>query len=1055
QTNGDLDYLNNAVHVAEEILAEAPSDHCITADDCKNLSDLFEGRYQQKKDLDDLQAAITWAEQGPTTNHKNIDEMGCSRNLMACLLSRYQRTGELEDLREALKRMTEIQLTQENLQLSPGNSHTIPASCFNNLDKMLYRRYFRMRKLDDIQKAITFMELSVAATPVDHPDRALCLATLAMRLNTRFEQRGNLDDLQQAILHAEEAVITFPINHSSRAAVIDNLSNMLYRLYERTGILDDLQQAILRAEEAVAATPLDHRNGALYLSDLSVKLCRRSEVTGDQDDLRRAITHSEEALAACPLDFPERMRTVMNLASMLLVLFQRTGNLNDLQQAILRAEEVVAATSLDNPDHAICLGNLSMMLTRRFERTGDLDDLQRAKIRAEEVVATSSPNRPDHPMVLNNLGLILGCLFDRTGNPVHLQQAILRAQEALSALPLDHPERVNYCNKLCNMLALRYQLSGDIDDLKQAMLQTEEAVTAFPLEHPKRASAISTLSSLLRVKFSDTNDLDALQQAIMWAEEAVNAFPLDHPDRAVSMKHLGMLLNSRYEHAANPHDHERAIQCFRECVAQHSANPTERIHASTLVAFILDKDKKWADASEIRGIGVNLLARVSSRSLGRKDQQHMIKQFYTGLASDAAAAAVQAGKSASDAHPQIANEFEQLRDQLDSSNFMPSNAAEITAQGFSRRHTASLEMDKTIDRIRQLPNFERFLLPPTADELMMAVGPLHPVVLINISPIRCDAFLIQQQDITVLNLPRLHERTINVVASVMRSRSPTKDQMLDLLKWLWDVMAGPVLDQLGFREAVTTEESQWPRVCWIPTGSLCALPIHAAGYHDEVGSRTVLDRVISSYSPSIKALLYGRRNTAQRNPNRGRAYDKTVLVSMRTTPGCGGLAFAGEETKVLNNLLPSSIPRMTLHEPHKQDVLTALDGCSVFHFAGHGLSDPSDPSMSTLLLDDWQTDPLTVKDLVAMKFHQNPPLLAYLSACWTADNKDMELLNEGIHLMGACQLAGFRHVIGSLWEVSDKHCVDAAKDVYKTMIQAGMCDESVSQGLHNAVLNLR
>jgi len=57
--------------------------------------------------------------------------------------------------------------------------------------------------------------------------------------------------------------------------------------------------------------------------------------------------------------------------------------------------------------------------------------------------------------------------------------------------------------------------------------------------------------------------------------------------------------------------------------------------------------------------------------------------------------------------------------------------------------------------------------------------------------------------------------------------------------------------------------------------------------------------------------------------------------------------------------------------------------------------------------------------------------------------------------MSACQLAGFQHVIGSLWEVSDKHCVDAAKDVYNTMITAQMSDESVSLGLHHAVRNLR
>jgi CHAT domain-containing protein len=111
--------------------------------------------------------------------------------------------------------------------------------------------------------------------------------------------------------------------------------------------------------------------------------------------------------------------------------------------------------------------------------------------------------------------------------------------------------------------------------------------------------------------------------------------------------------------------------------------------------------------------------------------------------------------------------------------------------------------------------------------------------------------------------------------------------------------------------------------------------------------------------------------------------------------------------------------------------------------------------MSNLLLVDWQTNPLTVKDLVALKLHQNPPLLAYLSACSTGDNREIKLHDEGIHLMSACQLAGFRHVIGSLWEVSDKHCVGAAKDVYGTMVKAGMSGESVSQGLHNAVMSLR
>jgi CHAT domain-containing protein len=176
---------------------------------------------------------------------------------------------------------------------------------------------------------------------------------------------------------------------------------------------------------------------------------------------------------------------------------------------------------------------------------------------------------------------------------------------------------------------------------------------------------------------------------------------------------------------------------------------------------------------------------------------------------------------------------------------------------------------------------------------------------------------------------------------------------------------------------------------------------------------------------------------------------------MDTTPGCSALSFARKEIIELERLFPASIPRVVLDAPFKNDILTALDNSSIFHFAGHGLSNPSDPSMSTLLVTDWQKNPLTVKDLVALKYHPNPPLLAYLSACSTGENQEHKLLDEGIHLMGACQLSGFRNVIGSLWEVSDKHCVDAAKDVYNTMIKAGMSDQSVSLGLHNAVLNLR
>src|SRR5437016_4796016 len=74
-----------------------------------------------------------------------------------------------------------------------------------------------------------------------------------------------------------------------------------------------------------------------------------------------------------------------------------------------------------------------------------------------------------------------------------------------------------------------------------------------------------------------------------------------------------------------------------------------------------------------------------------------------------------------------------------------------------------------------------------------------------------------------------------------------------LLKWLWTVAVGPILHELGFT-APPDQNEVWPRVWWVRTGLLSVLPIHAAGYHDLGPSNAAIDRVICSYSPTVKDL---------------------------------------------------------------------------------------------------------------------------------------------------------------------------------------------------------
>ncbi|KAM4061046.1 caspase [Hirsutella rhossiliensis] len=89
------------------------------------------------------------------------------------------------------------------------------------------------------------------------------------------------------------------------------------------------------------------------------------------------------------------------------------------------------------------------------------------------------------------------------------------------------------------------------------------------------------------------------------------------------------------------------------------------------------------------------------------------------------------------------------------------------------------------------------------------------------------------------------------------------------------------------------------------------------------------------------------------------------------------------------------------------------------------------------------------------RFQETSPFLAYLSACSTGANEVEGLAEETIHLISACQLAGFRHVVGTLWEVRDEYCVDVATVLYETLRDEGMTDRAIARGLHRAVRELR
>jgi len=269
------------------------------------------------------------------------------------------------------------------------------------------------------------------------------------------------------------------------------------------------------------------------------------------------------------------------------------------------------------------------------------------------------------------------------------------------------------------------------------------------------------------------------------------------------------------------------------------------------------------------------------------------------------------------------------------------------------------------------------------------------------------------------------------------------------LEWLWDAIAQPVLTELG-HDHVHGIGQDWPRLWWCPTGPLAVLPLHAAGYHDsdhKHRGRSVLDRAVSSYTPTLRALV--RAHSAHPRPVSTRADGQMLIVALRHTPGQPELPSVDRERDLLVRLFPS---RHALREgtaATRQAVRSELNRHAWAHLSCHGDQYLDDPSRGCLVLYDGM---LTVIDLTADK---HPGEFVFLSACKTAIGGIL-ILDEAITLAAVLQYAGWRHVIATLWSVMDVAAADVAEDVYSQLADGGeLHPQHAAKALHHAIRRQR
>ena len=232
------------------------------------------------------------------------------------------------------------------------------------------------------------------------------------------------------------------------------------------------------------------------------------------------------------------------------------------------------------------------------------------------------------------------------------------------------------------------------------------------------------------------------------------------------------------------------------------------------------------------------------------------------------------------------------------------------------------------------------------------------------------------------------------------------------------------------------------------TGPLTFLPIHAAGLYATKDQPKISDYVVSSYTPTLAALL----SAQHRIPERG-TIPHLLIVTQPATPGQNPLPGTMNEA---NNIQIIQHQTNQLHLAHLDDqaatvpaVLKHMAESSWIHLACHGTQDAINPTNSAFILVDGR---LTLKEIMKQSFSHTE--LAFLSACETAMG-DGELPAEAIHLAAGMLMAGYGSVVATMWSIEDNDGPIIAEKFYKYLIEDGGGDSGrAAYALHEAVAHL-
>ncbi|TDD32778.1 CHAT domain-containing protein, partial [Actinomadura sp. KC06] len=920
----------------------------------------------------------------------------------------------IEDVRlagEVQRANDAVEMFRQALSALPDDSPSLP-EILGGLGAVLGLRMEMAGTTDDLDEMVDALRRACALARPGSGIYGMVYSDFGNSLALKFRLGGGLKALDEAIAAYRQAIALVP-EHPELAMAMTGLGAALTYRYEVTGRLAELDEAIVHHQAAVDRTAPDHGHLALYLVNLGSALQERYEATRRTEDTEAAVAALRAAVAATPVGSPSRPSHLASLGEVLATRYQVTGQSGAMAEAVRYHRE--AAETVDE-------GNLQrLQVLNSLGRTLELSGADPAEAIAvfRTVRAGARPGSSFHRNATVNLA---GALLDRamTG------RAPVRAMaELIADLFDDRPRR----RRFLGLLSARQAPSGGTPELDEAIeLLSEAAKEGLP----GTSDVYSRLGLAMRLRYQLTGEPRALTRALRTMRAAVSESGTDGASRSVALFYLAETLRDQWQLAGDERVREESLLRYRQAAEEESASASWRATVGQKWGEFAMEEDAPADAAAGFGAAVAALDEAAWRGLGRADQERILQE-YEGLGRDAAAAALQAGDAraalelleqgrgvllgqAMDGHtsldllrsvaPELADRLAEIHHSQEAAERLDLTEGPDAPHRLDERPVLARRRREALAEIRELPGFEDFLRTPSSRSLLTAAED-GPIAVLNVSRYRCDALLVTADGVRVLPLALTAEQAqaqADAFVAALQAQDLTGIQ--DCLNWLWSVVTGPVLDALGPTH----------RIWWCPTGPLTLLPLHAAG--------EALDRAISSYTPTLRALISARDRA--RGP---RAARRMTLVGLTETPGAPRLEGVSREIQAVTEHFPDVVELRDGDATHDK-VIAALTQNTWAHLACHAVQEISEPAQARLLLHD---RPLLVRELAAQRLDQAE--LAFLSGCETSRGGTV-LSDEAINIAASLQLAGFPHVIGTLWPINDTHAPAVAAEFY-TVLTAG------------------